>query len=109
MKNFKSYINEDQESPSKMGHLLKVGTKMEDADFWITRRGSIDKVGHPSRDYNPEHFGVKVTRPDLLDPRYAYYMFQHLATSGHFRQFADGVTNLVNIRSNHITDIPIKL
>ena len=109
MLSFSQYISEEEEQqPSRMGHLIKVGTKMKDADFWITRRGSIDKVGHPSKEYNPEHFGVKITRPDLLDSRYAYYMFQHLAHSGYFRQHADGVTNLVNIRANHITDIPIR-
>ena len=106
--NSKNYIAENEEQPTTMGHLITLGTNMKDADFWITRRGSIDKIGHPTKEYNPEHFGVKVTRTDLLDPRYAYYMFQHLATSGHFRQFADGATNLVNIRANHITDIPIR-
>jgi hypothetical protein len=82
---------------------------MEDADFWMHRRHSIDKVGHPTKDYNPEHLGVKVTRPDLLDPKYAYYMMQHLANTGYFRQFATGNTNLVNIRADHIRNIPIRM
>lgn len=106
MKSFKTYITEEN-TPTKLGHLVKVGTKMEDADFWMHRRHSIDKVGHPTKEYNEEHIGVKVIRTDILDPRYAYYMMQHLANSGYFRQFATGNTNLVNIRANHITDIPL--
>lgn len=103
---FKQYLLEEN-TPTKLGHLVKVGTKMEDADFWIRRRHSIDKVGHPTEEYNPEHLGVKITRTDILDPRYAYYMMKHLANTGYFRQFATGNTNLVNIRANHITDIPL--
>jgi len=102
-------LSEEEDKPTKLGHLIQIGTKMEDADFWMHRRHSIDKVGHPTKEYNPEHFGVKVTRPDLLDPRYAYYMMQHLANNGYFRQFATGNTNLVNIRSEHIHNIPISL
>jgi hypothetical protein len=108
MKSFKTYITEEN-TPTNLGHLVKVGTKMEDADFWMHRRHSIDKVGHPTKEYNPEHWGVKVKRPDVLDPRYAYYMMQHLANSGYFRQFATGNTNLVNIRANHIRNIPISM
>lgn len=107
MKSFLNFILEQQEKPKKLGDLVKVGTNMEDADFWITRRGSLDQVGHPSREFNKEHFGIKVTKPEILDPRYAYYMMQHIAHSGHYRQHATGITNLVNIKSSHITDIPL--
>jgi hypothetical protein len=107
MKSFKIYLQEQSERPMRLGDVVNVGTKMEDADFWIHRRHSIDKVGHPTREYNPQHFGVKVTRPDILDPKYAYYMMQHIANTGHFRQFATGITELVNIQKNHITDIPL--
>ncbi len=107
MKNFLSYLKEESEKPTRLGHLVKVGTKMKDADFWIHRRNSIDKVGHPTKESNPEHFGVKVTRPDLLDPKYAYYMMQHLAHSGYYRGLATGTTDLVSIRKEHITDIPL--
>jgi|688.fasta_scaffold592497_2 hypothetical protein len=107
MKSFKIYLQEESERPMRLGDVVKVSTKMEDADFWIHSRHSIDKVGHPTREYNPKHIGVKVTHPDILNPKYAYYMMQHLANSGYFKQFATGSTNLVNIRANHITDIPL--
>lgn len=109
MKSFKEHISEEQSRPTILGDLVKIGTNMQDADFWITRRGSIDRVGHPSKDFNKEHFGVKVTRPDILDPRYAYYMMMHVANTGHYKQHAVGSTNLVNIRAEHITNIPLKL
>jgi hypothetical protein len=107
MKNFLSYLKEESEKPTRLGHLVKVGTKMEDADFWIHRRHSIDKVGHPTKEYNPEHFGVKVIHPDL-DSQYAYYMMQHLAHSGYYRGLATGTTDLVSIRKEHITNIPLR-
>lgn len=108
MKSFSQYISEDEEKkPRTLGELIKIGTRMEDADFWIHRRGDINRLGHPTKEYNPEHFGVKVTRPDVLDPKYAYYMMMHVANTGHYRQHAVGSTNVMNIRASHITDIPL--
>lgn len=107
MKSFKNYITEESDKPMTLGDLVRVGTKMEDADFWIHRRHSSDKVGHPTKDYSPEHFGVKITKPDILDPRYAYYMMQHIANTGHYRGLATGTTGLVNLKKEHITGIPL--
>jgi hypothetical protein len=107
MLSFKSYLSEEELKPKKLGDVASVGTNMEDADFWITRRGSIDKVGYPTKDFHKEHFGIKITKPNILDPKFAYYMMQHIANTGHFRQHATGMTNLVNIRSSHINDIPL--
>ena len=110
MKTFKQILFESNEKkiPSTLGDLIKVGTNMEDAHFWVVRRGDINKIGHPTKEFNKEHFEVKVTREDLLDPRYAYYMMQHIANTGHFKNSAVGSTNIMNIRSSHITDIPIR-
>ena len=107
MKSFKEILLETESKQRTLGDVLRVGTNMEDADFWITRRGTIDTVGHPSKEFNKEHFGVKITNPEILDPRYAYYMMQHLAHSGHYRGLATGTTDLVSIRKEHITDIPL--
>ena len=105
MKSLINFILEQQEKPKKLGDLVKVGTNMEDADFWVHRRGSVDRVGHPTKEYNPEHIGIKVTRTDVLDPKYAYYMMQHIANSKYYHGLASGTTNLVNITTKHIKDI----
>ena len=107
MKSFKEILLETEYKQRTLGDVLRIGTNMEDADFWITRRGTIDKVGHPSKEFNKEHFGVKITNPEILDPRYAYYMMQHIANTGHYRQHATGATSLVNIKASHITSLPI--
>ena len=107
MKSFKSYISEEEQKPTKFGHVANVGVGMEGADFWIHRRGSIDRVGHPTREYNPEHIGIKVTRTDVLDPKLAYYMMMHLANSKAYHGLATGTTDLVNIKAQHIKDMPL--
>lgn len=107
MISFAKYISEENKT-SVLGDFIRVGTNMPDADFWIHRRHSAEQVGHPTRVFNKEHFGVKITNP-ALDPRYAFYMMQHIANSGHYRQYATGITNLVNIKKHHITNIPISM
>lgn len=107
MKTFSQYITEESEKPSKLGHLIDAKVGMEDADFWVHRRGSVDRVGHPTKEYNPEHIGIKVTRTDVLDPKYAYYMMQHIANSKYYHGLASGATNLVNITTKHIKDIKL--
>jgi hypothetical protein len=52
----------------KLGDVAKVGVNMPEADFWVVRRGSEREVGRPVKTFNPEHFGIKVTQTDVLDP-----------------------------------------
>lgn len=82
--------------------LCTVKTRFDDADFWIVRRGSREKVGMPTREYNPEHYGVRVDRTDLLLPDYLFYLFQYLWSRGFFAQMATGTLSLVNIRKEMI-------
>lgn len=105
---FKEYIRENNSQPTKFGHLVKLGTKMEDADFWVHRVHSPNKVGHPTTEYQPHHIGVKVTRPDLLNPRFAFYWMQHVANTGYFASRATGMSDRVNIKKSDIHDIPIQ-
>lgn len=98
---------ENTETPRQLGDLVNMQLGMQDADFWIEYRGSVDTIGRPSKDYSPKKLGIKVTRTDQLDPRYLYYVFEHLFNQGKFRQFAKGATNLVNLRVDDIKRIPI--
>ncbi len=98
---------ESDERPKQLGDLVNMQLGMEDADFWVEYRGSIDTIGRPSKQYGPKKLGIKVVRTDVLDPRYLYYVFEHLFGQGKFRQFAKGATNLVNLRVDDIKRIPI--
>jgi hypothetical protein len=98
----------DLENPSTMGDLVDIKSNPDTkADFYMVRRGSADKVGMPTKDHNPEHYGVYVKRPDVVDPNYLYYAMTYLHGNGAFKKSARGTTNLVNIRKEDITGIPL--
>jgi hypothetical protein len=102
------YVFFESDKPVRqLGDLVNMQLGMEDADFWVEYRGSIDTIGRPSKQYGPKKLGIKVVRTDALDPRYLYYVFEHLFNQGKFRQFAKGATNLVNLRVDDIKRIPI--
>lgn len=77
----------------RLDELADVGTKMRDADFWLWRRHRT-KAGEPTKRYNPEHIGIRLTARgrDLVDPTYAYYLFEHLHGSGQLRALVRGGT-----------------
>lgn len=83
-------------------------TNDPNADFWITRRGSMETVGRPHKEFAPESIGITVNE-EHLDPTYAYYMMQHLHGQGHWKQHATGTTNLVNIRTKHLKQLADQL
>lgn len=90
----------------RLKDLCKVGTNFEDADFWLQRKGSETSVGKPSKEFNPENIGVKVTATEKIDPQWLYYVMVHLHNSGYWKNKAAGVTNLVNIRSEDVGNVP---
>ena len=96
-----------EESGLKLKHLADIRTNFEDADFWIIRRGTPEKVGKPTKEYNREHIGVKVTATDKLDPGYLYYFMKYIWSNGVYKEIATGTLKLVNIETKHIKDIPI--
>lgn len=93
----------------KLKDLAEIKTNFENADFWISRRNSINNVGMPSKEYNPESIGIKVVRTDVLLPSYLYYVIQYLHSTGYFKKIAKGVTNLVNITTNDVRNISLAL
>ena len=93
----------------RLGDLAEIKTKFEDADFWIWRRNSMDKVGSPTKEYNPEHIGIKVIRTDLLMPEYLFYLMQYLHSQGYFKKLAKGATNLVSVTTNDVKNISFAL
>lgn len=95
----------ESQSETTLKHLATVKTNMQDADFWLVRKGSSKTVGKPVREFNPEHIGIKVTRTDVLDPQYLYYVLMNLHNQGYFAQRANGILELVNIRASDVADI----
>jgi len=94
-------------SQMTMGHVADIGTNMEDAHFWITRKGSDKTVGGVSTQFHPEHIGVRIKRTDVLDPNFAKYMMMHMHNTGYFKPLARGSTNLMNITTDHVRSIPV--
>jgi hypothetical protein len=88
----------------KLSDLADIKTKFENADFWIVRRGSLSEVGKPTKKYNPEHIGLKVTSDQIL-PDYLFYSMMHIHNNGYFSRLATGTTNLVNIRISDVSEI----
>lgn len=79
------------------------------ADFWIARKGSLETVGKPTREFSPEHIGVKVTALDKVDPRFLYYVIEYAWMRGQFRQDAHGTTNLVNIKVADVLNLALSV
>lgn len=80
---------------------------MQDADFWLVRKGSDKTVGKPVKEFDPSRIGIKVVKTDIIDPNYLYYAMMNLHNQGHFARIANGTTNLVNITVNDIANIPL--
>jgi hypothetical protein len=97
----------ESSADGKLGEFVFLGVGMKEADFWIVRRGTPEAVGRPVREFNPEHIGVKVTETDVLNPRYLFYMIEHVANTGYFARLARGATRLVSIRKSDVADLKV--
>lgn len=91
----------------KLKHLAEIKVQFKHADFWIVRRGTLESVGSVTRDYNPEHYGVKVTRTDILVPDFLYYAMMDLHSRNYYKVLAHGSLPLVNIRIADIENITL--
>jgi hypothetical protein len=92
-----------------IGDLVDFKTQFEDADFWLIRKGSEDKVGKPIKEYNPEYIGVKIKDPSLVNPNYLYYYFVMLHSKGFFTSMAFGTLRLKHIRISDIKNLPVSI
>lgn len=94
---------------SKLSDFCTIKTNFPDADFWLIRKGSEDKVGKPVTEFNSENIGIKVNATDKIDSKYLYYLMMHLYNQGFFRKMATGAIRLVQIRASDIRDIAVML
>jgi len=91
----------------KLYQLATIKTNFQDADFWLIRRGSADRVGQPTREFYKEHIGIKVTRTDILLPDYLFYALKHIQLRGYWAKRANGTLKLVNIRVEDVRNIEL--
>jgi len=86
-----------------------IDISLQDEDILIPRvSGSIEKLGTPiiiggsqtSWPGNPDTFiHIRVSRVDVLFPRYLYYLLMHLNQSGQFQRIAQGsVQQFIRVR-----------
>lgn len=105
MKRFREQIGETYEQ--KLGSLISIKVGDKDADFWIVRRGSVDKVGMPTKTFNSQAYGIKVLDRTQVLPDYLYYYFMYLQQTGYWKSLSHGTLKLVNIRMNDIKNIEV--
>lgn len=92
-----------------IGDICEIKTNFPEADFWLQRRGSIETVGKPIKEYYEENIGIKVRDEfkDKVDPNYLYYYFMFLHQKGVFQPISYGTLKLQNIRLSDIKSIPV--
>ena len=91
----------------KLSELATIKTNYPNADFWLIRRGSAERCGKPTREFNKEHIGIKVTRTIILLPDYLFYAMMNIHHQGHWIKIATGTLNLVNIRVSDVRNITL--
>jgi hypothetical protein len=91
----------------KLKDLCVFSTEFPDADFWIVNKGTEEEIGSPTKTFDPEYIGVKVTRTDILVPGYLYYAFMYLKQNGVLSNLAKEVNGKMIIKISDIKEIPI--
>jgi hypothetical protein len=100
----KMKFNKNENVSVTLSEKTEMKTNFPEADFWIIRKGTEDKVGSPTKDFSPEHIGIKVISDDLL-PDYLYYAMQYIHSTGYYRPLAHGTLKLKNIKVSDIANI----
>ena len=89
----------------KLFNIAVIKTNFPEADFWVIRKGSEDKVGTPTRDYHPERIGVLVEQTEIVLPDFLFYVLQHLQSLGYFKRLAKGTLSLKHITVKDVEQI----
>jgi|688.fasta_scaffold81796_7 hypothetical protein len=103
---FLEWVVQNKLIESKLSEKAEIKTNFPEADFWIVRRGSENKLGQPTKNFNPEHIGIKVISDDVL-PQYLYYAMEYLYSKGYYRNISTGSTQLKNIKVSDVENIII--
>jgi hypothetical protein len=102
----KMKFNTNESNSVGLSEKAEIKTNFPEADFWIIRKGTEDKVGSPTKEFSPEHIGIKVISDDLL-PDYLYYAMQYIHSTGYYRPLAHGTLKLKNIKVSDVSNIKL--
>lgn len=89
----------------KLKDFCEIKTNFEGADFWLVRKGQVERVGEVTKEYDPEYIGIKVTRTDVLLPQYLYYAMMNLQKQRYWYERANGVLELQHITVEDVKHI----
>jgi hypothetical protein len=103
-KTLKMKFNTNENVSVVLSQKAEVKTNFPEADFWIVRKGTEDRVGSPTKEFSPEHIGIKVISNDIL-PGYLYYAIQFIHSTGYFRSLSHGTLKLKNIKVSDVENI----
>ncbi|OHX16233.1 hypothetical protein [Chromobacterium sphagni] len=91
----------------KLSQLATIRVNYPEAHFWIVRRGSAERCGEPTREFNPEHIGIRIEKTDILLPDYLFYVMMHVHHCGYWKQIVTGSLSLVNIQVSDVRNIKL--
>lgn len=91
----------------KFSELATVKTNHPDADFWLQRKGSVDTVGKPTKEFDKECIGIKIARRNVLDAQYCFYMFEYLHSMGYWKQHSLGTLRLQHITVEMVKNLKV--
>ena len=91
----------------KLKDFCEIKTNMQDADFWLVRSNSSDKVGMPTKAFNKDYIGVKVTATDVLNKDYLFYLMMFFYSMGTFKKWSRGTLGLQHIKVKDVEQISI--
>ena len=90
----------------RLSDFVEAKYNFPDADFWLVRKGTLEAVGKPTKIFQKENIGIKVTSDALL-PSYLFLVMEYLHMQGYWRARAGGTTRLVNIKISDVNAIQI--
>ena len=85
--------------------VVEAKTNSPDADFWLQRSGSVDKVGRPKRSYAEYDIGITVLDKSIILPDYLYYWFLNVYNKRYWEQFSYGSLPLKHIRVEDVRQL----
>lgn len=84
--------------------IFAVKTNFPDADLWVIRKGTPEKIGSVAKTFSPEHIGVQVLATDLVLPDYLYYVLANIHARGFYRERMTGTLRLQHITIDDVKD-----
>lgn len=84
--------------------IFAVKTNFPDADLWVIRKGTPEKIGSVTKTFSPEHIGVQVMATDLVLPDYLYYVLVNIHARGFYRERMTGTLRLKHITTDDVKD-----